>query len=30
MGRATAGVIGMRLADDDEVIALSLSSEGRR
>jgi len=28
MGRATAGVIGMRLAADDEVIALSLSSDG--
>ena len=28
MGRATAGVIGMRLADDDEVIELCLSSEG--
>jgi DNA gyrase subunit A len=28
MGRATAGVIGMRLAADDEVISLSLSSDG--
>jgi DNA gyrase subunit A len=28
MGRATAGVIGMRLGADDEVIALSLSSDG--
>jgi DNA gyrase subunit A len=28
MGRATAGVIGMRLASDDEVISLSLSSDG--
>ena len=28
MGRATAGVIGMRLAEDDEVIALGIASEG--
>jgi DNA gyrase subunit A len=28
MGRATAGVIGMRLGADDEVISLSLSSDG--
>ena len=28
MGRSTAGVIGMRLADDDEVISLSLASDG--
>jgi len=28
MGRATAGVIGMRLTEDDEVIELCLSSEG--
>jgi DNA gyrase subunit A len=28
MGRATAGVIGMRLAEDDEVIALALASDG--
>jgi DNA gyrase subunit A len=28
MGRQTAGVIGMRLADDDEVIALGVASEG--
>jgi DNA gyrase subunit A len=28
MGRATAGVIGMRLAADDEVISQSLSSDG--
>jgi DNA gyrase subunit A len=28
MGRAAAGVIGMRLADDDEVISLSLASDG--
>ncbi len=27
-GRQTAGVIGMRLADDDEVIALGIASEG--
>ncbi len=30
MGRQTAGVIGMRVADDDEVIALGVASEGRR
>ena len=29
MGRATGGVIGMRLGEDDEVIALGLSSDGR-
>src|SRR5918994_1356465 len=28
MGRQTAGVIGMRLAEDDEVIALGVASEG--
>jgi len=28
MGRQTAGVIGMRLAEDDEVIALGIASEG--
>ena len=28
MGRAAAGVIGMRLAEDDEVISLSLASDG--
>jgi DNA gyrase subunit A len=28
MGRQTAGVIGMRLDDDDEVIALGIASEG--
>ncbi|MFB3737758.1 MAG: DNA gyrase subunit A [Candidatus Velamenicoccus archaeovorus] len=28
MGRQTAGVIGMRLADDDAVIALGVGSEG--
>jgi DNA gyrase subunit A len=28
MGRGTGGVIGMRLAEDDEVIALDLASEG--
>ncbi len=28
MGRQTAGVIGMRLAADDEVIALGVASEG--
>jgi DNA gyrase subunit A len=28
MGRQTAGVIGMRLADDDDVIALGVASEG--
>jgi DNA gyrase subunit A len=28
MGRATGGVIGMRLAEDDEVIALGLTSMG--
>ncbi|HJU57714.1 MAG TPA: DNA gyrase subunit A [Actinomycetota bacterium] len=28
MGRQTAGVIGMRLADDDEVIALGVASQG--
>jgi DNA gyrase subunit A len=28
MGRSTAGVIGMRLAEDDEVISLSLASDG--
>ena len=28
MGRQTAGVIGMRLAKDDEVIALGIASEG--
>ena len=28
MGRATAGVIGMRLADGDEVISLALASDG--
>jgi DNA gyrase subunit A len=28
MGRATGGVIGMRLADDDRVIALELASQG--
>jgi DNA gyrase subunit A len=28
MGRQTAGVIGMRLADDDDVIALGIASEG--
>ena len=30
MGRATGGVIGMRLAEDDEVIALGLSSRSAR
>src|ERR671934_90576 len=29
MGRQTAGVIGMRLADGDEVIALGVASEGQ-
>jgi DNA gyrase subunit A len=29
MGRATAGVIGMRLSDDDEVISLGLASMGQ-
>jgi DNA gyrase subunit A len=28
MGRQTGGVIGMRLADDDEVIALGIASQG--
>jgi DNA gyrase subunit A len=28
MGRQTAGVIGMRLVEDDEVIALGVASEG--
>jgi DNA gyrase subunit A len=28
MGRATAGVIGMRLAEDDDVISLGLSTDG--
>jgi DNA gyrase subunit A len=28
MGRQTAGVIGMRLREDDEVIALGIASEG--
>jgi DNA gyrase subunit A len=28
MGRQTGGVIGMRLAEDDEVIALGIASEG--
>ncbi|TMK22297.1 MAG: hypothetical protein E6G65_03070 [Actinobacteria bacterium] len=28
MGRATAGVIGMRLAEGDEVISLALASDG--
>jgi DNA gyrase subunit A len=28
MGRQTAGVIGMRLVEDDEVIALGIASEG--
>ncbi len=28
MGRQTAGVIGMRLDDDDEVIALGIASDG--
>ena len=28
MGRQTAGVIGMRLAEDDEVISLSVASHG--
>jgi len=28
MGRQTAGVIGMRIAEDDEVIALGIASEG--
>jgi DNA gyrase subunit A len=28
MGRQTAGVIGMRIAEDDEVIALGVASEG--
>jgi len=28
MGRQTAGVIGMRLGEDDEVIALGVASEG--
>ncbi len=28
MGRQTAGVIGMRLAEDDELIALGVASEG--
>ena len=28
MGRATGGVIGMRLADDDRVLAVGLASEG--
>ena len=28
MGRQTAGVIGMRLAEDDEVIALGVVSQG--
>ena len=28
MGRATAGVIGMRLAADDEVLELAIASEG--
>jgi DNA gyrase subunit A len=28
MGRATGGVIGMRLADDDRVLVLALASEG--
>jgi len=28
MGRQTAGVIGMRLSEDDEVIALGVASEG--
>jgi DNA gyrase subunit A len=28
MGRQTAGVIGMRLAEDDDVIALGIASEG--
>jgi DNA gyrase subunit A len=28
MGRQTAGVIGVRLAEDDEVIALGVASEG--
>ncbi len=28
MGRQTAGVIGMRLAEDDQVIALGIASEG--
>jgi DNA gyrase subunit A len=29
MGRATTGVIGMRLSDDDEVISLGLASMGQ-
>jgi hypothetical protein len=28
MGRQTGGVIGMRLAEDDEVIVLGVSSDG--
>jgi DNA gyrase subunit A len=28
MGRATAGVIGMRLAEDDHVLAVGMASEG--
>jgi DNA gyrase subunit A len=28
MGRATGGVIGMRLAEDDRVLAVGLTSEG--
>ena len=30
MGRATAGVIGMRLAEDDEVIAVVSPPRARR
>src|SRR5919106_467833 len=30
MGRATGGVIGMRLAENDEVISLGLSSDGKK
>ena len=28
MGRQTAGVIGMRLAEDDEVMVLGVASQG--
>jgi DNA gyrase subunit A len=29
MGRSTAGVIGMRLGEEDEVLSLGLSSDGQ-